>query len=216
MPRQLRRRLAVVAFIALALLTVGGVAYATIPGSGGVIHGCYSNLTGSLSVIDTAKGQTCKKATETALDWNQTGPQGPQGIQGPQGPQGDPGPQGPSGSSHAYSDSSGLQLLPAGPSVFPATITSVSVPAGSYAITATGFTGQIIGTDNIGSCTLSGGATIDFNMSDHKFGTYAVTGVDTLSSPGTIELDCVGDTTSSWGPEVGDNNLVAIQVDALN
>jgi hypothetical protein len=32
--------------------------------------------------------------TESALDWNQTGPQGPQAIQGPQGPQGIQGPKG--------------------------------------------------------------------------------------------------------------------------
>jgi hypothetical protein len=91
---------------ALAVLVVGGgVAMATIPDSGGVIHGCYAKpssgaMPGNLRVVDT--GQSCQ-ASETALSWNQAGqlgPQGPAGPQGPvgqQGPKGDAGPQGPKG-----------------------------------------------------------------------------------------------------------------------
>jgi hypothetical protein len=74
----------------------GGVALATIPGSGGVIRGCYGKLGGALRVIDTGQ---CRP-TEAALNWNQAGPQGPQGLQGPQGPagsKGDQGAQGPAG-----------------------------------------------------------------------------------------------------------------------
>src|SRR5438067_5059340 len=80
----------------IAVLAIGGgVAFATSPGSGGAISGCYANKGGDLRVIDPASG-SCK-ATETALTWNQTGPQGPQGDPGPQGPKGDPGAQGPQG-----------------------------------------------------------------------------------------------------------------------
>lgn len=72
-----------------------GVATASIPDSGGVVHGCYkSNANGSnsaLGVIDTAlSGGHCPTG-DTALTWNQTGPQGPQG---PQGPAGSPGMSG--------------------------------------------------------------------------------------------------------------------------
>jgi len=67
----------------LVLLIFGGIAYASIPDSNGVIHGCYKNSTGMLKVIDSSS-QTCVSG-ETALNWNQTGPQGPQGIQGPSG-----------------------------------------------------------------------------------------------------------------------------------
>ena len=78
-----------------AAVLAGGVAYATIPDSQGVIHGCYTpNPTGQLRVIDTDKGQTCKTG-EQALSWNQTGPQGPSGAQGPSGPAGPPGTAGP-------------------------------------------------------------------------------------------------------------------------
>jgi hypothetical protein len=82
----------------LVLLAVcGGVAFATIPGAGGVIHGCYAKYSGAVRVIDTG---ACRPS-EAALNWNQTGPQGPQGLQGLQGPQGlkgDAGSQGPTGS----------------------------------------------------------------------------------------------------------------------
>src|SRR5215467_13694795 len=79
----------------MAVLAVGsGVALATIPGSGGVVSGCYAKKDGTLRVIDSTA--QCRSG-EAALNWNQTGPQGPQGAQGPQGPQGATGPQGVAG-----------------------------------------------------------------------------------------------------------------------
>jgi hypothetical protein len=89
-----QRRLAVVAVGVAALLVGGGVAFATIPGSGGAISGCYAKKDGALRVIDS--GAVCKLG-ENALTWNQTGPQGATGPAGPQGPKGDTGPQGPQG-----------------------------------------------------------------------------------------------------------------------
>src|SRR5437588_11424093 len=48
----LRKRTAQVALAIVALLTVaGGVAYATIPDSNGVIHGCYDSKSGALRVM---------------------------------------------------------------------------------------------------------------------------------------------------------------------
>ena len=104
------------------LLIGGGMAVAAGPGpvtSDGVIHGCYTTAKGTFRVLTTPATQTCS-ASERALDWNQTGPQGaagrdgadgavgPQGPGGPEGPAGrdgadgapgDPGPQGPAGPS---------------------------------------------------------------------------------------------------------------------
>jgi hypothetical protein len=60
---------------------------ASIPDSSGIIHGCYQSTLGTLRVIDSNAGATCR-AAETVLNWNQTGPQGPQGPQGPTGPSG--------------------------------------------------------------------------------------------------------------------------------
>jgi hypothetical protein len=89
-----QRRLVAVSTGIVALLVCGGVAFATIPGSGGAISGCYAKKDGSLRVIDSSA--QCKSG-EAALTWNQAGPQGPKGDPGPQGPKGDTGPQGPQG-----------------------------------------------------------------------------------------------------------------------
>lgn len=101
--------------IAGTAFLVAGVAYATIPDSQGVIHGCYTKSGGSLRVIDDSV--TNCKSGETSLDWNvagptgatgpagsagpagPTGPAGPQGATGPAGPQGATGPAGPPGTS---------------------------------------------------------------------------------------------------------------------
>jgi hypothetical protein len=103
----------VIAGLALA----GGVAYATIPDAGGMIHGCYGKDNGRLRVIDTALGGGAQDENgqnngqngselaactenEAALNWNQVGPKGdtgPTGPAGPQGPKGDTGAAGPAG-----------------------------------------------------------------------------------------------------------------------
>lgn len=81
-----RVRLAALLVVA-AGLAAGGIAYASIPDSNGVIQGCYAKSRGQLRVIDTDKGQTCT-ANENPLNWNQTGPLGPPGPPGPPGPTG--------------------------------------------------------------------------------------------------------------------------------
>jgi hypothetical protein len=80
---RIRRRYAAFAAILLAVAAGGGIAYATIPDSNGVIHGCYAARSGALRIIDDA-AQTCGKS-ETAIDWNRTGPQGSPGLRGQQG-----------------------------------------------------------------------------------------------------------------------------------
>jgi hypothetical protein len=66
------RRLLVLAGVVAGTVIAGGIVYATIPDGGGVIHGCYVP-SGKLRVIDTGAGETCN-GSETALEWNQTGP----------------------------------------------------------------------------------------------------------------------------------------------
>jgi hypothetical protein len=93
----------------VAILAVGGVAYATIP-SNNMIDACYAKSGGALRVIDATVEACAKK--EAPLTWNvqgpkgekgdpgetgAQGPQGPPGPQGPAGPQGEPGPEGPAG-----------------------------------------------------------------------------------------------------------------------
>ena len=73
----------------------GGVAWAAIPGRGGVIEGCYQKNVGNLRVID-GSADACRNS-EVAIAWNQTGPQGQQGPKGDKGDKGDPGEAGPPG-----------------------------------------------------------------------------------------------------------------------
>jgi hypothetical protein len=85
----------------LCLAAAGGVAYAAIPDTAGVIHGCIDRNTADrrtwiVRVFDTTQRARCPAGMDE-LNWNQTGPQGPQGPNGPQGEQGPQGPQGPEG-----------------------------------------------------------------------------------------------------------------------
>jgi hypothetical protein len=96
--------------VAFASVAAGGVAWATIPGSEGVISGCYEQRTGLLRVIDAEAGKACTRY-EQPLSWNreglrgEPGPAGVAGPVGPPGPVGEPGPRGHEGPQ-------GLQGLP--------------------------------------------------------------------------------------------------------
>ena len=95
-----RRRARRIIVCAVALSAAGaGIAYATIPDSAGVIHGCYQKDVGTLRVIDPSTGDTCR-ASESPISWSQTGPagpQGPQGLPGTPGQNGTPGKNGKDG-----------------------------------------------------------------------------------------------------------------------
>jgi Collagen triple helix repeat (20 copies)/CARDB len=97
-----------VALVVAGLMVAAGVAYATIPSSGGVYTACMQNSTGSIRLIDPSGPSNsllshCTPA-ETQVNWNQSGqqgPPGPPGDTGPPGPPGDTGPQGPKGDTGA-------------------------------------------------------------------------------------------------------------------
>jgi Collagen triple helix repeat (20 copies) len=88
-----------------AIVLAGSVAWAAIPGDGGVIQGCY-DAGGNLKVVAALP---CPKGY-TQLPWNQQGPKGDAGATGPPGPPGQPGatgatgPQGPPGESGEKGD----------------------------------------------------------------------------------------------------------------
>jgi hypothetical protein len=63
----------VYALAAFTTCAVGGIAYADIPDSNGIVHGCYKSSStdqGALRVIDREAGQTCRN-NENALQWAQ-------------------------------------------------------------------------------------------------------------------------------------------------
>jgi hypothetical protein len=85
-----------VAGVVVGAIIAGGTALAAIPGSNGVIDGCYQKNVGNLRVIDTSAGDSCRPS-EIPISWSQTGPQGATGAQGPKGDTGATGPTGPTG-----------------------------------------------------------------------------------------------------------------------
>lgn len=61
-------------------VTGSAVVLASIPDSSGVIHACYRTGTGILAKVRIIDNSTDSCTTnETAISWNQTGPQGPAG-----------------------------------------------------------------------------------------------------------------------------------------
>jgi hypothetical protein len=83
-----------------ATALAGGIAYATIPGDGGVIQGCYDSG-GNLKVVPALP---CPKGY-TQLPWNQQGPPGKDGLNGTNGKDGKDGANGVSVTSTALGQS---------------------------------------------------------------------------------------------------------------
>jgi len=161
-----------------ALLMAGGIAYATIPDPGGVIHGCYKSTGGALRVIDTGAGGSCL-SSETPLSWNQAGVQGPPGARGPSDVWFDDG----------YLNSQNLCCTFT-------TLGSVSLPAGSFLIEAKvavddTVTGTSYGCDLVNSSSHEYQFAVGNTPSSTLDATeIPVQTVITLSSPDTISLRC--------------------------
>lgn len=130
-----------IAVLALAV-SLGGVAYATIPGSGGTIEGCYSPTNAKppypLSVVDSASDCV---SPSVLLPFNQTGPTGPEGPAGSQGPAGN----GSASGADVYHTTVSsphppfISTIPAGDINIPPGgrfDLTLNVPAGTYSIVA--------------------------------------------------------------------------------
>ena len=200
---------------AAALAAVGtaaaGITYAQV--TGGVINGCYKSQNGQLRVSDTCL------PSETAISWNQIGPQGPQG---PQGAQGEPGPTGPIGPSEAFDGYRvpGNNIAVTGTNAARTRVLTLNLPAGSFAVTSK---------VNLSAGTSGGGlvhcitrtATGYFDMGIASIGPNAGETLEDTSSttfaaiepvPGQLTIDCwringVGDP-----PIAGLAEAVAIKI----
>jgi hypothetical protein len=207
-----------VACAALGLLAaVGGIAYATIPDAGGVIHGCYLNRTGLLRVIDTSTSNCT--TFETPIEWSQTGPQGPPGQPGEQGPPGEPGP------SEAFNVRGSTVEITSDAST---EILRRDVPAGSYVVTARveAFTrGQTTGPRFI-TCMImdtsdqnAGSLTVEMETppgASNGAAGLPLVGVAEAPSGGTLRITCAVNPFSE-GDSVGiDGHMVVTRVGALH
>src|SRR3954454_10552831 len=82
----MRRSRLVIGTAAGLLLAGGGTAVGAVLApvdSAGVVHGCWTNgaINGSHAFVMQDAGTPCPRGT-TAIQWNQTGPQGPAGADG--------------------------------------------------------------------------------------------------------------------------------------
>jgi hypothetical protein len=212
-----------------------GAAFASIPDSNGVIHGCDAKASGNttpgtLRVIDTGLGQSCG-LNEVALNWNQqgvkgaTGPQGPkgptgaQGIPGQKGPSGPEGPTGPSGTSHGYTFNGwvvGGVTLDTYAKKQVGAITSL--PPGSYMVVAEGSV-EDLGGDASADCVLLGN-TLVFDYTGIKTdggyrNSFGLTAAVYVTGVGTIEVDCSSSDYQSKNSSAF-VNITAVPVDSLN
>ena len=199
---------------AVSALAVAGIAYATVPDSGGVIHGCYASKDGALRVIDTGAGGACDPKKETALNWSQTGPTGATGPQGPTGP------TGPTGTSHGYYAYGGLL----GGTTLGASFVKVGelkgLAAGTYIVSARGLVEDLPKNQEAECKLVAGGNDVQETLVD----TFAVgsprrpftlSAAATLTGPGSIETDCVSNDTAGFAFTL-DVSMTAVAVDALN
>jgi hypothetical protein len=180
----------------VVVLAAGGIAYASIPDSGGVIHGCYQKTNGSLRVIDTEAGGKCSSG-ENSLSWNQTGPAGPRGP------------------SDAYLASDlGKPIGPSG-----TTLVSLTLPAGNYTLIAkTGVYDP--STADIVDCLLEAGtSTLDedevrvdgLTTANDNNEFLDLIGVVSLDSTGTVSVVCSSSFSFSENTQ-----LLATQVATLH
>jgi hypothetical protein len=131
------------------------------------------------------------------------------------GIQGLPGPPGASGTSHLYIDTSGGDLTPTG-----VVVGSITVPAGSYLVTATT---QLLNRDSstqAAHCDVNDGVSFALdseNVFDPGFdgnyhaGFITLQGLDVVSAPTTITFSCYSFKTSAEP-----SSLSAIPFDAVN
>jgi len=194
----------------VVLLAGAGIAYAGIPDSGVVIHGCYDKESGKLYVIDSEQGAVCKNG-QIALTWNQRGPKGDTGAPGLNGvsptvAQLSPGDSHCSAGGAAITDAAGTTAYVCSGQngkdgqPFAGTFTS---PNGQFSLSVTDAGVEISGPDAKVSLPSTGGVTVT------STGTVSVTGdrVETVANDESITVH--GNRTET----VGGNEVITVGAD---
>jgi hypothetical protein len=196
------------------MLAVGGVAYATIPDTGGAIHACFNPGAASksngteLKIIDRAV-TSCGKGQEE-LVWSQSGPAGPKGDKGDPGEQGDPGEPGLPGTGGVLR--SVINTFPDVDPVYvqsgPELVASLDVPAGTYLVLAGLWASNVealfCGIGNQGPSIGTGNGTAGGGIQMFDW--------ITLATDGTIELWCEPGPLVSGIQTVTASKIAALEV----
>lgn len=212
------KRVLVAAGVLAVAGVAGGVAYAAVPDSGGVIRACYKiggllQEKGALRVSDDGR---CR-SNEVELSWNQVGPVGPVGPSGATGPSGPAGPSGAPGVDGADGqngvDGRDGAVGPRGPqgdpgpseviyrrgsaalnNHIPAAVITQQLQPGSYALFGRADLFNHDGDEQYGSCRFSLGneGTIRLGAFNSGSDTLTITVQDTvvLTQPGTVTFAC--------------------------
>ena len=196
------RKTILVTLVAAGVALGAGIAYASIPDSNGVIHGCYANKDGSLRVIDTGSGDACDSKKETALDWSQKGPTGP------------------SGTSHGYYSYGGLTSFTTLGGSFATVGKLAGLPAGTYVVTARGILEDQPKNQEAECKLVGGGSDVQETLID-TFATgsprlpFTLSAAVTLASAGSIETECDSNDSGGFASAL-DVSMTAVAVDAVN
>jgi hypothetical protein len=211
-------RLASASVISSGLLVLAAtVALASIPDSSGVIHGCFLTQNGQLRVIDPPTQQCLP--SETAISWNQIGPQGPAGPPGPPGP---PGAPGSGGGSNGFVTGIRSGTITSTPSA----ILTLTLPAGSYMLNASVFV------SNSNSGTLGAPILCWFSPATEgglfaitltpfvsgaipTAGTVPMTDAVTLGSTGPVKVICQDNAGPGASANIGTAQMTASQIATL-
>jgi len=219
------RRLLLGAAVLAVAGTAVAVAYASIPDSGGVIHGCYQKNNGQLRVIDTDTGAACNPS-EVALKWSETGPAGATGATGAAGATGASGPQGETGATGPRGPSDAFEAFRFATVV---NVTSVSteitkipaLPAGSYLITGKVNVDNASGGSGDVNCQILAGGFFDLGEASIGIGagqitrtTIASTFGTTIAGPTDVTMTCAR-TSGAGSIRASLAEIVATHVETL-
>ena len=194
-----RLGIAVLAAVATAVV-VGGVSYASIPDSSGLIHGCFksapaSNGTHPLDVINAAKVSACPSGY-TSLNWNADGPNG-------------------------YSTQTSDTHL----NDTYTEVAIITLPTGSYVINANAWleNASPSNSSSLGDCELVFGSATDeveagllgpsSTPSDSQTVSMTVAATVTTASDATLSCEAIGNSGLTYAETA---SMTAVQVGSLN
>jgi hypothetical protein len=174
-------------------IALGGGAYAatTIPGPGGVIHGCYKDRGGNLRLV--AADRKCARH-EASIAFSEQGPRGPMGPRGAAGKtvRGNPGATGSPGAIGETGPNGGTGPAGPGASSFTTTVSEGSGPA-TLATPEPGLTvtGECLSGNEVAlriATTGSGALTVTGTQTkNHALGTVEDAGVKAVEVQTPIE-----------------------------
>ena len=193
----MKKSLTIFVAVFIAVIFTGITCY----GADNVIYGCYKKVNGQLRIV---KGSGQCRPPEVSIFWNQVGPQGPPGPEGPQGPPGPPG----TGNVWITHQGNPVTLTDTG-----AQVLSLTVPAGTYAISAKASVANLDSAVQPAYCALSTGDTSEVELaggSDDIEQVISLLDAATFASQTAITLSCF-----TFNGSAVDGVLAAIEVGDL-